>query len=183
MVPAHLHASVINFVRTVLVVDTLMRREGLEFGAYDLLHVYIVVRLKWEPDINLSIGNHYLRLQNNQHPWIRLVSEIPNKDLSLEDFVWVLKNWEFWDGDDRVHAFLDVMVEYLMEDEKTSFSTTSGSISLELSSSELVVPIAVPEGEEEVEQEPTVHDGNLAVVDLILVINFDDEAPVLALVP
>ena len=36
----------VNFVQTVLVVDTLMWRQNLSFSAYDLLHIYNVVHPK-----------------------------------------------------------------------------------------------------------------------------------------
>ena len=55
----------INFVRTMIAIDTLMRREGLLFFAFDLLYVYTVVRPKLEPDTNFCIGNHYVMLRNN----------------------------------------------------------------------------------------------------------------------
>ncbi|GFZ06619.1 hypothetical protein Acr_18g0007890 [Actinidia rufa] len=54
----------INFVRTMLTVDTLMAREGLSFSASDLLNFYIVVWPKRKPSTNLFTGNHYLRLRN-----------------------------------------------------------------------------------------------------------------------
>ena len=63
-----------NFVRTILVVDTLMRREGLPFTASDLLNVFT----------NLNSENHYLRLRNSQQPWSKLVTENPNKDLYFD---------------------------------------------------------------------------------------------------
>ena len=51
----------VNFVRTMLSVDTLMRREGLQFNAYDLLHMYTVLRpLKKKPNTNLCTGIHYV---------------------------------------------------------------------------------------------------------------------------
>ena len=77
----------INFVLAVLVVNTLMRKEGLEFSVYNLFYIYIVVCLKWEPNTHLSTGNHYLRLQNNQQLWSRLVTNILDKELYLDDFV------------------------------------------------------------------------------------------------
>ena len=90
----------INFVMTVLAVDTLMRREGLPFSASDLLNVYTIVRSKREPSMNFFKRNHYLRLRNNQQPLSRLVTENPNKDLYLDEFVWVSRNWTFQFGDD-----------------------------------------------------------------------------------
>ena len=54
----------INFVRTVLSIDTLMRREGLSFSTFSLLNIYTEVQPKQEPDMNLFKGNHYLRLRN-----------------------------------------------------------------------------------------------------------------------
>ncbi|GFZ01164.1 hypothetical protein Acr_14g0007990 [Actinidia rufa] len=88
----------------MLAVDTLMRRKELEFSVYDLIHLYTVVRPKKELGTYLFTGNHYLRLRNNQMPWMRLVI-VPNKDLYLDDFVWVSRNWELRDGDDVVWFF------------------------------------------------------------------------------
>ncbi|GFS40363.1 hypothetical protein Acr_00g0068120 [Actinidia rufa] len=53
-----------NFVRTVLAVESLMQREGLEFTAEDLFHT-------------------------------RLVTDSPDKDQYLNDFIWVSGQWEF----------------------------------------------------------------------------------------
>ena len=50
----------VNFVRTVLGVDTLMCYQELPFSASDLLKVYTVVRPKREPRTNLLKSNHYL---------------------------------------------------------------------------------------------------------------------------
>ena len=50
----------INFVRTMLVVDMLVQRENLTFNASNLLHVYNMVCSRREPRNNLYIGNHYL---------------------------------------------------------------------------------------------------------------------------
>ena len=86
----------------MLVVDTLMQREGLQFEAYDLLHVYNVICLKKEHGTNLYTDNHYLRLWKSQQPQTRQVIEIPNKDLYLNEFVWVSKNWEFQARDDGI---------------------------------------------------------------------------------
>ena len=82
----------INFVWTVLTVDTLMRREGMEFYTYDLLHIYTVVLPQKEPNTNLFPGNHNLQLWTNQHPWTRMITDILDKDLYLDDFVWVSRN-------------------------------------------------------------------------------------------
>ena len=54
----------INFVQTVLAVDTLMRQMELSFSAEDLLHVYTIVQLKKEPHLPFSQGNHYLHLMH-----------------------------------------------------------------------------------------------------------------------
>ncbi|GFZ14413.1 hypothetical protein Acr_24g0006030 [Actinidia rufa] len=51
----------VNFVRTVLAVDTLMRQMKVSFNAEDLLHVYIVVRPKREPDTPFLKGNWEFR--------------------------------------------------------------------------------------------------------------------------
>ncbi|GFY82787.1 hypothetical protein Acr_02g0010270 [Actinidia rufa] len=94
-----------NFVRTAFVVDTLMRKEGLPFSTSDLLNVYTVVRPKREPGTNIFAGNHYLKLRNSQQPWSRMVTENPDNDLYLDEFVWVSKNWKFRPGDDGLWSF------------------------------------------------------------------------------
>ena len=48
----------VNFIRTVLVVDVLMRREGKDFTIEDLLHVYCVVQPRRNPETYLYEGNH-----------------------------------------------------------------------------------------------------------------------------
>ena len=64
-----------------------MRREGLSFFAFGLLYIYTVLRPKQEPDTDLLMGNHYLRLRNNQQPWSKLVTRNPNTDLYLDKFI------------------------------------------------------------------------------------------------
>ena len=85
VVPPDLYASINNFVRIVLAVDTLIRREGIQFFAYDLLHA--VVCPKWEPGTHLSMSNHYIWLKNNQQPQARLVTESLDKDLYSDKLV------------------------------------------------------------------------------------------------
>ena len=79
----------------MLAVDTLVRREGLHFTAFDLLHIYIMVRLKREVGANLLASHNYLWLRNNQQSWSILVTRSPDKDLFLEKIIWVSNNWEF----------------------------------------------------------------------------------------
>ena len=50
----------INFVWTLLAVDVLMKREGLEFIAMDLLHVYYIVWPKRDIQTHMYAGNHNL---------------------------------------------------------------------------------------------------------------------------
>ena len=76
-----------------------MRLMEKPFGAEDLLHVYIVVWPKSESGNPLSPGN-YLRLRRHNQPQTRLVTSYLDKDLFLDEFVWVSGNWEFWAGDD-----------------------------------------------------------------------------------
>ena len=66
MVQCHLMFMqvLMNFVRIVLAVDTLMRQQNLYFIASDLLHVYTVVHPKRDPYTNLLKGNYYLWLRN-----------------------------------------------------------------------------------------------------------------------
>ena len=59
------------------------------FSAEDLLHVYTMVWPKREPHKPLLKGNHYLRLKNPCQPQTTLVTDNPNKDLFLDEFVWV----------------------------------------------------------------------------------------------
>ncbi|GFY94694.1 hypothetical protein Acr_10g0000790 [Actinidia rufa] len=49
----------VNFVRTVLAVEALMQREGQEFTAKDLLHVYCVVKPRKNSETRMLEGNHY----------------------------------------------------------------------------------------------------------------------------
>ena len=97
VLPPHLHVST-NFVRTVLAVNTLMCQQELPFSTSDLLHVCTVVRPKKEPGAHLLKGNHYLRLRNPHQPQTRLVTENPNRDLYINEFVWVSAKWKFWAG-------------------------------------------------------------------------------------
>ncbi|GFZ21761.1 hypothetical protein Acr_29g0009230 [Actinidia rufa] len=85
----------VNFVRTVLVVEALMQREGLEFIAEDLFHVYCVVKPRKNPKTQMLEGNHYLRLRKPNQPHTRLVTDSLNKDQYLNDFIWVSGQWEF----------------------------------------------------------------------------------------
>ncbi|GFY87563.1 hypothetical protein Acr_05g0012020 [Actinidia rufa] len=84
-----------DFVRTVLAVETLMRREGLEFTVEDLFHVYCVVKPRKNPETQMLEGNHYLRLRKPNQPQTRLVTDSPDKDQHLNDFIWVSGQWEF----------------------------------------------------------------------------------------
>ena len=67
---------------------TFMRQRALSFIASDLLHVYTVVQSKNDPNTNLLKGKHYLRLRNPKQPHIKLVTEILDKDLFVDEFVW-----------------------------------------------------------------------------------------------
>ena len=97
----------VNFVRTVFVVNTLMHQMELPFSAEDLLHVYTVVRPKREPHSPLPQGNHYLRLRHPNQPQTRLDTSNLDKDLFVDEFVWVSGNWEFQARDDgRLHSTL-----------------------------------------------------------------------------
>ena len=85
----------VNFVRTVLAVEALMLRENLEFTAEDLLHVYCLVKPRRNPETQVLEGNHYLRLRQPNQPQTRLVTDSPDKDQYLNDFIWVSGQWEF----------------------------------------------------------------------------------------
>ncbi|GFS36489.1 hypothetical protein Acr_00g0046260 [Actinidia rufa] len=75
------------------------------FSAEDLLHVYTVVQPKKEPCNPFYEGNHYLCLRKPDQPQTRLVTSNPNKDLFLDEFVWVSGAWEFRVGDDDLWSF------------------------------------------------------------------------------
>ncbi|GFZ01187.1 hypothetical protein Acr_14g0008220 [Actinidia rufa] len=62
----------VNFVRTVLAVEALMQREGLEFTTDDLFHVYCVVKPRKNPETQMLKGNHYLRLRKPNQPQMRI---------------------------------------------------------------------------------------------------------------
>ncbi|GFZ03471.1 hypothetical protein Acr_16g0000950 [Actinidia rufa] len=76
----------------------------LPFSAADLLHVYTVVRMK-ESGTPFFKGNHYLLLRNPRQPQTRLVAGNPDKDLFLNEFVWVSGKWEFRGGNDGLFSF------------------------------------------------------------------------------
>ncbi|GFY90941.1 hypothetical protein Acr_07g0011370 [Actinidia rufa] len=88
----------VNFVRTVLAVDALMQREELEFTAEDLLYVYCVVKPRKNSGTQMLEGNHYLHLRKPNQPHTRLVTDSLDKDQYLNDFIWILGQWEFFDG-------------------------------------------------------------------------------------
>ncbi|GFY95164.1 hypothetical protein Acr_10g0005490 [Actinidia rufa] len=69
--------------------------EGLEFTAEDLFHVYCVVKPRKNPETQMLEGNHYLRLRKPNQPQTRLVTDSPDKDQYLNDFIWVSGQWEF----------------------------------------------------------------------------------------
>ena len=76
----------VNFIRTMLVVHTLMQILHKPFSAEELLHVYTMVRPK-EPSNPLYEGNHYLHLRKLDQPQTRLVTDNLDKDLFLDEFV------------------------------------------------------------------------------------------------
>ena len=84
----------------MLTVDTLIRQMELPFSAEDLLYVYAIVQLMREPRSLLPEGNHYLSLKHPNQPQTRLVTVNLDKDLFIDEFVWILGNWELRAGDD-----------------------------------------------------------------------------------
>ncbi|GFY97773.1 hypothetical protein Acr_12g0003140 [Actinidia rufa] len=72
----------VNFVQTVLAVEALMQREGLEFTTDDLLHVYCVVKPRKNPETQMLEGNHYLCLRKPIQPQTRS-SSLASPILSL----------------------------------------------------------------------------------------------------
>ena len=88
----------------MLVVDILMRREEKELTTKDLFHVYCIVRTRRNFETHMYEGNHYLRLRKHNQPQMRLVLDSSNKDLYLNDFVWVSNSWEFQAGDPRHYS-------------------------------------------------------------------------------
>ena len=75
------------FFRIVLAVDVLMKWDGKEFTVEDLLHVYCVVRPRKDLETQMYTGNHYMWLRKPNLPQTRLVTDSPNKDLYLDEFV------------------------------------------------------------------------------------------------
>ncbi|GFS40462.1 hypothetical protein Acr_00g0068690 [Actinidia rufa] len=75
----------VNFVRTVLAVEALMHREGLEFTAEDLFHVYCVVKPRKNPETQMLEGNHYLRLRKPNQPQTRQLTVLSG--LLLQDSI------------------------------------------------------------------------------------------------
>lgn len=75
------------------------------FSAEDLFNVYTMVRPKRESGNPLYTGNHYLRLRNPNQPQTRLVDDNLDKDLFLDEFIWVSGGWEFRARDDGLWSF------------------------------------------------------------------------------
>ena len=73
-----MHVSV-NFVRTVLMVDTLMNILDKPFSASNLFHIYTVVWPKKELGNPFYSGNYYLCLRDPSQPQTRLVTRSPDK--------------------------------------------------------------------------------------------------------
>ncbi|GFY86740.1 AAR2 protein family [Actinidia rufa] len=70
----------VNFVRTVLAVDTLMNILDKPFSASNLFHIYILVQSKKEPSNPFYSGNHYLRLRDPSQ------SQTRNSNLGITAF-------------------------------------------------------------------------------------------------
>ena len=75
------------------------------FSVSDLFHIYTVIRPKKEPSNPFYSGNHYLRLRDPSQPQTRLVTCSSDKDMFLDEFVWVSGSWEFQPGDDDLWSF------------------------------------------------------------------------------
>ena len=71
----------------MLAIDALMRREEKEFTTEGLFHVYCIVWPRRNLEIHMYKGNHYLYLRKCNQPQTRLVTDSPDKDLYLNDFV------------------------------------------------------------------------------------------------
>ena len=93
--PPHLYASVNQLCPNHAHGGHFDVSVGALFSSSDLLHVYTVVHPKMEPGTPFLKGNHYLCLRNPCQPKMRLVIESPDKDVFLNEFVWVLGKWEF----------------------------------------------------------------------------------------
>ncbi|GFY92441.1 hypothetical protein Acr_08g0008370 [Actinidia rufa] len=75
----------VNFVQTVLVVDTLMYQMKLSFNVEDLLHIYTLVRPKRELGTPFLKGNHYLCLRNPRQPQMRLGAMVSSHSRDFND--------------------------------------------------------------------------------------------------
>ena len=65
----------VNFVRTMLAMEVLVRKKENEFTTEDLLHMYCIVRHRRNSETHMYEGNHYLCLQKPNHPqwgWLRI---------------------------------------------------------------------------------------------------------------
>ena len=57
-------------------------------------------------------GNHYFHLRKPNKPQMRLVTNSPDKDLYLNNFVWVSGQWEF-QADDPGHFSISRQKGYI----------------------------------------------------------------------
>ncbi|GFS42013.1 hypothetical protein Acr_00g0077680 [Actinidia rufa] len=95
----------VNFIHTVLAVDTLVNILDKPFSASDLFHICTIVRPKKEPGNPFYSGNHCLCLRDPNRPQKRLVTNSPDKDLFIDELFWVSGSWEFLPGDDDLWSF------------------------------------------------------------------------------
>ena len=99
---SYLHASVSKLRSNCASGGSSYEERRKELTSKNLLHVYYIVRPRRNPQPHMYEGNHYLRLRNPNQPQKRLVMDSPNKDLYLNDFVWLSGQWEF-QVDDHGH--------------------------------------------------------------------------------
>ena len=76
----------------MLAINALFQLEGLPVSAFDFLQMYNVVWPKRERHTKLFLGDHYLQLRNNKEPHTSLVLENTDKDVFLDDFIWISRN-------------------------------------------------------------------------------------------
>ncbi|GFS37723.1 hypothetical protein Acr_00g0053650 [Actinidia rufa] len=86
---AGLRFSLSKLLRTVLSTC------GLTFMQVSVNFVRTVLAPRRNPETQMLEGNHYLCLRKPNQPQTRLVTDSPDKDQYLNDFIWVSGQWEF----------------------------------------------------------------------------------------
>ncbi|GFY87568.1 hypothetical protein Acr_05g0012070 [Actinidia rufa] len=85
------HGTELNWAKQLVDGPRAMAKFRRDHGIPPDVHIKVPrhTRSNRDPESGAYSGNHYLRLRNNKEPYTRLVLENPDKDLFLDEFVWI----------------------------------------------------------------------------------------------